>query len=181
MMVLESLWNRYRPGADPVGYTIRMRQWTAIHLSPTQRASGVIPLAHIGRVLTFDRPEGPAQVHAHGRTYAGERIADCLVVPPAIVGAPIVHLRQTVSGFLLAHDPPNMTATIHLVAALQRAGWSPEIDPFDADGTHILPALLRATAAVPTIRSRPTLPLTLIHSLPYTMAPPGTPKAIAGR
>lgn len=165
MLVFESLWNRYRPGAHGLGVTIRMRQWTSLHLSATQRASGIIPLTHIGRILTFDRPEGPTWVHAHGRQYTAERIAHCLLVPPNILKAPIVHLRHTPSGFLLTHDTPSLTATTHLLSALRQAGWSPTSDPFDDEGTHILPALLHATRAYPTIRYRPTLPLTLIDSL----------------
>lgn len=164
-LLFESLWNRYRPGADPMGYTIRRRQWTSIHLSSAQRASGVIPLNHIGRVLTFDRPPGPTVLHAHGQHYAAERIANCLLVPPTVLTTPIIHLRHAAAGFLLSHDPPNMTATLHLVRALGDEGWSPDTDPFDDEGTHILPALLRATAANPTIRSRPTLPLTMVDGL----------------
>lgn len=178
MLVFESLWNRYRPGADPIGYTIRMRQWTSLHLTPAQLAGGIIPLNHIARALIFNRPEGPTPVHAHGQPHMGERIAHCLVVPPAILRSPIVHVRHSAAGFLLSHEAPNLTATSHLVAVLKQAGWSPGTDPFDDEGTHILPALLRATATYPTIRNRPTLPLTLIDGLVHTTHP-GTPRAHA--
>lgn len=164
-MVFESLWNRYRPGCSPVGYAIRFRQWTAIHLSPTQLESGVIPLTHAARLLTFDRPPGPTKVTVNCDTYRGERVGTSLVVPPTLLHAPVIQLRHTQTGFLITHDPPNLTATNHLLTSLRRAGWTPNTDLMDAEGTHIIPALLRATAAYPPIRRQPTLPLTLIPGL----------------
>lgn len=165
MLIFQSLWNRYRPGVDPIGQAIRTRQWTALHLTPAQLAAGIIPLTHSARVLLFDRPLGPTQIHVGGHTYPAERIAHSLVIPPALLTAPIIQLRHTDTGFLLNQELPNVTATTHLVAALRQAGWSSTTDPFDDDGTHIIPALLRATATYPAIRTRPTLPLTLVSSL----------------
>lgn len=165
MLVYESLWNRYRPGCDPIGMHIRHRQWTAIHLTPSQQSSGVIPLIHVARVLTFNRPEGPTQVHSAGQAWHGERVGHWLIVPPTILRSPVIQLRHSPNGFLLSHEPPNLTATTHMCSALAAAGWDAHADPIDPEGRHILPALLRATKRYPGLRSQPTLPLAFMQRL----------------
>ena len=170
MYVLRSLWNRSRPGNDPVARHIRFCQWTAIHLAPDQHRSGIIPLRHIARILTFARPPGPTQVRAHNHWFPAERIDDVLIVPATLLTQPIVHIRHHAEGFQIEIQPPNSMATHSFLQALRHAGWQLHDDPFDSEGQYILPALIAATTNNASLRRQPTLPLTLVRAHQYEPA-----------
>lgn len=165
MFILRSLWDRHRPGHCPVSRHIRFEQWTPIHLTPPQRAAGIIPLRHIARILLFDRPSGLTWVRGLGGTYWAERIADALVVPPSLLTDPVVYLRHLGEGFALRTGAPNLVATQQFLRALGDAGWSEATDLFDDEGRWVLPALVRATRANPSVRHQLTIPLTLVPLL----------------
>ncbi|WP_336250023.1 hypothetical protein [Stomatohabitans albus] len=165
MFVLQSLWERSRPGRDGIAHRICYGQWTPIHLSTHQFHSGVIPLRHVARLLGVDDPPGLTWIVSQGSRHRAERIEDCLVVPPGVLASRVIALKRFGEGYTITHQRPNLMATTQWVRALQDAGWDMHEDPFDDDGFAVIPPLLRASALDPTLRRLPTLPLEMVKSL----------------
>lgn len=162
---LFSLWDRVKPGQDPIGRHIRYHQWTMVSLTKEEQAAGMIPLRHIAAILTYGQPDGPTTIRCGPQTYPGRKEGQRLHLAPGLLPSRIVALRQYGEGYAMTWARPNLIATQHCIRSLLAAGWDMGQDPFDADGQVVLPALIRATAQDGALRREPTLPLDLVQTL----------------